>query len=131
MHLILMFRSRQGEARSFGIDMNAFLINFFTEIWKRFDELVFGSIYWIFLLKKCINIVFLRLRRCVFLNVDRVLEDFRIVHWAPSDEASMIGERRELILFDISMNSLLDVKVFAHLLYNLNKTINQSIIYCI
>jgi hypothetical protein len=81
MHLILMFRSRQGEARSFGIDMNAFLINFFTEIWKRFDELVFGSIYWIFLLKKCINIVFLRLRRCVFLNVDRVLEDFRIVHW--------------------------------------------------
>lgn len=43
----------------------------------------------------------------------------------------MIGERRELVLFDISMNSLLDVKVFAHLLYNLNKTINQSINNCI
>jgi len=43
----------------------------------------------------------------------------------------MIGERRELILFDISMNSLLDVKVFAHLLYNLNKTINQLINFCI
>jgi hypothetical protein len=43
----------------------------------------------------------------------------------------MVGERRELVLFDISMNSLLDVKVFAHLLYNLNKTINQLINFCI
>lgn len=111
--------------------MSAFLINFFAEIWKRFDELVLGSIYWIFLLKKCINIVFLRLRGCVFLDVDGVLQDFGVVHWAPSDETSMIGERRELVLFDISMNSLLDVKVFAHLLYNLNKTINQSINNCI
>lgn len=39
----------------------------------------------------------------------------------------MIGERRELVLFDISMNSLLYVKVFAHL----NKTINQLINFCI
>lgn len=57
----------------------------------------------------------------VLLHVDGVLENFGIVHRAPPDEAAVIGEGWELVLLYIAMNSLLDVKVFAHL-YNLNKT---------
>lgn len=49
------------------------------------------------------------------------MEDFGVVHGAPADEAAVVGERWELVLLYVAMNSLLDVKVFAHL-YNLNKT---------
>ena len=57
----------------------------------------------------------------ILLHVDGVLEDFGVVHGAPADEAAVVGERWELVLLYVAMNSLLDVKVFAHL-YNLNKT---------
>ena len=125
MHFIVVFGSCQGKAGNFSIRMNAFLINLFAEIGKRFDELILVPINWIFLLEERIEVIFLCLCGGVFLNIDWVLENFWVVHRAPSNETAMIGERRELVLFDISMNSLLDVKVFAHLLYNLNKTINQ------
>lgn len=43
------------------------------------------------------------------------MEDFGIVHGAPTYEAAVVGEGGELVLFNVAMNSLLDVEVLAHL----------------
>lgn len=53
--------------------MHSFLIYFFTKAGERFNELILGSIDWIFLLEECIDIIFLRLGGGIFLNVNWIL----------------------------------------------------------
>jgi len=57
----------------------------------------------------------LRLGGSIFLNVNGVLQHLRVIHGAPTDQAPMIGEGWKLIFFNVAMNSLLNVEVFAHL----------------
>lgn len=47
------------------------------------------------------------------MQIDGIDEDFGVVHAAPADETPVVGEGGELVVFDIFMNSLFDVKVFA------------------
>lgn len=101
--------------------MGSFFLILLSHMREGLYELILGSIDRILLLEEGIQLIFLSLSIGVLLHVDGVLEDFGIVHRAPTDEAAVVGERWELVLLYIAMNSLLDVKVFAHL-YNLNKT---------
>ncbi len=96
--------------------MSSLFLIFVSEMRERFNKLVLGAIDWVFLLKEGIKLVFLCFSIGVLLHVDGVLKDFRVVHGAPSNQTAMIGEGGELVFLDVAMNSLLDVKVLAHLL---------------
>lgn len=44
-------------------------------------------------------------------HVDRVDEDFGVVHGAPADEAAVVAEGRELVLLDVAVHRLFYVEV--------------------
>ena len=113
-----MLCSCQGKCRCFGINMYSLFITFLCRTRKWFNKLVSSSINRILLLEEGVKFIF-RLLGAIFLHIDGILQDFGVVHRAPSDERSMVGKRWELILLNIAMNSLLNVKILAHYLYNL------------
>lgn len=123
MGLVIVFGCCEGEAGSLGICICSLFISLVGQIGKGFHELVLRPIDRIPLLEECINVIFLRFSGGVLLDVDGVLEDFGVVHGAPSDETAMVCEGGELVLLNVTMNSLLDVEVLAHRLYNFNKYI--------
>ena len=72
--------------------MGTFLIMLFRQSRKRFDELVLCPVSWVFLLEQSLELILLGLGRSILLNVDRVLQNFRIVHRTPTDQTAMVGK---------------------------------------
>jgi len=115
-----MLGRSHSKARSFTINLSSFFFHFIHIPCKRLNEIILHPVDWIFLLEERIDIIFLRLCRCIFLYIDWILQHFGIVHRTPTDKTPMVGEGGELILFDVAMNSLLYIEVLAHaILYNL------------
>ena len=83
-----------------------------TERLIELDNLSFDRI---FLLEKSVDLeLLLLLNTFLFFYVGRIDEDFRIVHRAPADHATVVGESGELIFLNIFVDGFLDVEVFAH-----------------
>lgn len=93
--------------------MSSNILSFIEVGWEGLDEIVSAAIDGIFLLEESLQLV-LRFLGRLFLYVDGVLQDLRVVHGAPSDKAPMVGKGWKLVFLYISMNSLLNVKVLAH-----------------
>lgn len=87
-----MLGGGESKAGSFSVDMCSFFLVLLGHMRERFNELILGSIDGIFLLKESIKLIFLCFSIGIFLHVDGVLEDFGIVHGAPADEATVVGE---------------------------------------
>ncbi len=49
----------------------------------------------------------------LLLQVDWIDQDLWVVHTAPTDQTTVIGERRELVLLNVLVNCLLDTEVLA------------------
>lgn len=125
MDLVIVFGCGESEARSLAICMCSLVLSFFSQVRKRLHKLVLSPIDRVPLLEEGIDVIFLGFSGGVLLDVDGVLEDFGVVHGAPADETAVVGEGGELVLLDVAMNSLLDVEVLAHRLYNFNKYIGR------
>lgn len=95
--------------------MRPLLLSLLREVAEGLDELILDPVDGIPLLEERVELVLLGLCRGLLLDVDGVLQNFGIVHGAPADETAVVGEGGELVLFNVAMNSLLDVEVFAHL----------------
>lgn len=110
---LLVFGGGEGEAWGFcglGIEL---IFLFLDGGREGMGELGFGSIYWVFLLKEGLQLELL-LIRFILLDVDWVLQNFRVVHGAPADQTAMVGKRRELVFLNVAVHSLLNIKTLAH-----------------
>jgi hypothetical protein len=80
---------------------------------ERLDKFALAAISRVLLLKESLKLI-IGFFWGIFLDVDGVLEDLRVVHRAPTDKTAMVGKGWELVLLYVAMHSLLDVKVLAH-----------------
>ena len=74
-----MFGGGECESGCFGVDVDSCLLIFIVVVGEGSDELIFGAVYWVFLLEERFELVFWFFS-CVFLHVDWVLQHFGIVH---------------------------------------------------
>ncbi len=98
--------------RSFHFEFGRFHI-----ICEWFNKLIFFPIDGIFLLENGVQIIKLFLRQTsLFLHINWIDQYFGIIHAAPANHATVIGERGKLMFLDVFVDCLFDIEIFAHLL---------------
>lgn len=84
------------------------------QIRQGLDELHSLALGGVFLLEDGVELVlFVVGHSCLFLNVDGINESLWVVHVAPADHASVVGEGRKLVFFYVFIDRLLDIEVTA------------------
>ena len=89
------------------------MLHILRETSEGLDELDFVSVFRLLLLENMIEVVlaFLVFR---FGGVDGIHEYLGVVHGAPANKAPVVVEGLELVLLDVAIDGLLDVKIALH-----------------